>query len=68
MHTGAWLMSQGLESKVTLVTPEARVSFFEAWDVTPDEQVALEEIYAHQVLDYGLRAVDTVQEISSQNL
>jgi hypothetical protein len=65
LATGARMMARGLESKRALVAPIARVTFFEAWGVTPDEQVALEQLYAQQVLPYGVRAVDTLLEITT---
>jgi hypothetical protein len=40
---------------VCQVTPEARASFYFAWGVTPDEQIALEEYYDGQIISpqYG---------------
>lgn len=59
MSTGARFMSKGLNSKVAPVVPIARVTFFEAWGITPDEQVALEKYYSTLVLPYNVRAIDS---------
>lgn len=40
--------------KEAYVTPVARVSFFYAFGITPDEQVALEDFYSTMVLDVSL--------------
>lgn len=45
MLTGGRYLAQGLEAKQRVVTDEARLSVFLAWDITPDEQVAIEEVY-----------------------
>lgn len=48
-HLLSWNMQQhvlkGVARKVKLVTPEARASFWLAFDITPDEQVILEKYY-----------------------
>lgn len=43
---GLKFLSQGLKDRERPVTDDSRVSFFKAWDLTPEEQVALEERYA----------------------
>lgn len=45
MQSGSRMMSVGMEAKEQPIMCDTRVSFFEAFDVTPDEQVALEEYY-----------------------
>lgn len=43
-RSGFWYMARGLRCK-SAVIDEARVSFWRAFGVTPDEQVALEAVY-----------------------
>jgi len=45
MDTGMSRMRGERESRFKHVLPEARLSVFKAWGITPDEQVALEEYY-----------------------
>lgn len=45
METGARMLARGIKWAEREVTPEARADVFEAWGITPDEQVALEEYY-----------------------
>jgi len=45
MQSGAMFLRQRLQAREAPITAEARVNFFEAWGVTPDEQVVLEEYY-----------------------
>ncbi len=45
MQSGSRMMSQGMEAKFTPVSAGTRVSFFKAFGITPDEQVALEKYY-----------------------
>jgi len=42
METGMSRLAEGLEAKVSVVSPEARLSYYLAFDVCPDEQEALE--------------------------
>lgn len=65
MQTGARLLSKGLHAKVEPVSVMARVTFFEAWDVTPDEQVAIEKHFKSLVLAYNVRAIDSDCEYQS---
>lgn len=68
MATGARMLARGMESKRQPVIPEARVTFFEAWGITPDEQVELESIYRDRVMTYSVRALDTVQDSKTLSL
>lgn len=45
MDTGWWHLTRGMARKYSNITPEARVSFYLAFNVTPDAQVAIEEYY-----------------------
>lgn len=45
MQSGSRQLSRGMDPSYREVTAEARVSFFIAFGMTPDEQVALEEHY-----------------------
>jgi hypothetical protein len=44
-ETGMDFLARGMQSTDAPVTPAARASFFVAFDVTPDEQIALEAFY-----------------------
>jgi hypothetical protein len=45
-QTGLRLLSVGMHGEYRSCTPEARLSAYLAWGITPDEQVALEQYYA----------------------
>jgi hypothetical protein len=40
-----FFLSLGMDSKCSEPTPQTRFSFWKAFDITPDEQVALESFY-----------------------
>jgi hypothetical protein len=42
---GMFYLSLGMEAKCSPPLPETRLSFYLAFDITPDEQVALEQLY-----------------------
>lgn len=63
MASGAQMMSRGMIAKHVDVTPEARVSFFVAFGVTPDEQTALEEYYGQWKLVPLVQEVGGVDEV-----
>jgi hypothetical protein len=42
---GMFFLSLGMDRKCSEPTPETRFSFWKAFDITPDEQVALESFY-----------------------
>lgn len=48
MHfmTGMRLLSHGMKGEYREITPEARLSAYIAWGITPDEQIALELYFA----------------------
>lgn len=50
MQSGFLMLRGELEARVEEVTEEARFSFFCAFDITPDEQIALEEYYREVTL------------------
>jgi hypothetical protein len=68
MQSGAMFLRKGLEAKHQAITPEARVSFMEAWGYTPDEQTALEEYYRTLNLTYGVTHIENLQDIQSSPL
>lgn len=68
MQTGARILARGLQKKTSVIIPEARVSFFSAWGVTPDEQLCLEAYYDSLVLEYDVRAIDSVNDLTSAPL
>lgn len=47
METGFEYLARGMVDGKTAITPEARVSFWRAWGITPDQQVVLEDHYHH---------------------
>lgn len=66
MQCGAMFLRIRLEGRVEDITQAARVSFWEAFGVTPDEQIALEEYYASLDLRWtGFGAVDSLIEINT---
>lgn len=62
MSSGAQFLAQRLESKECEITADARVSFMEAWGMTPDEQVAMEEYYASLDFVYEVNHIDKLEE------
>lgn len=46
--SGMWYMAQGI--RPSCMTPEARYSFYLAFDIMPDEQVAFEDHYRSMTL------------------
>jgi len=49
------MMAQGMEAKHQDITPETRLSFFKAFGVTPDEQVAMEDYYQTWSCDFHMK-------------
>jgi len=49
--TGMRLMARGMREQYTQPDPWTRVQVYEAWGITPDEQVALEQYYQCYQLD-----------------
>jgi hypothetical protein len=68
MQSGFLMISKGLESKSDIITDEARYSFYLAFGMTPDEQVALEMYYNQLVLSNGIIKVHNVNEIMTAPL
>lgn len=62
MSSGFEFMARGLEDRSTPITPEARLSFWRAWGITPDQQVALEHHYDGLVPPLECWAVKTVAD------
>jgi len=66
MQTGFLMMSRGLTPCTKPVTNEARLSFFLAFGVTPDEQVALEQYYDGLSIQCGaIETIENLQDIYS---
>jgi len=65
-HSGMVRMSKGLESKQNFVSDEARLSFFRAFGIDPERQIALEEFYGTLRPSYSRRCerlfLDTFEE------
>lgn len=58
MESGMRMLRKELESKADIIVPEARLSVYIAWGITPDEQVAIEKYfdrwtYEHAPVDIG---------------
>lgn len=54
MESGMLFLANGMEAKRTRIEPDTRVSFFYAFGVTPDEQVALENYYRKLKLNFSI--------------
>jgi len=52
MQSGMAMLRRKLESVAKPITDASRVSFMQAWNVTPDEQIALERYYDGLILEY----------------
>lgn len=66
MQSGMQNMAIGLESKYEPVEDTSRFSFYKAFGVTPDEQVALEEYYSKLSGAYGgIETIDNLIEVQS---
>lgn len=65
MQSGSRMMSVGMDSTWIEVTSDARVSFFSAFGVTPDEQVALEDYYRNWRLSPQVVEVDCIDDVGA---
>lgn len=63
MDCGANFLRVRLSAKWEKVSDEARLSFYLAFDISPDEQVALEDYYRN--LDLSYSGVDTIDNLLS---
>jgi hypothetical protein len=58
------MMRGKLESKVSPITPEARCDVYNAWGITPDTQVALEQHYDKFKIDTNMsRMADVMSDV-----
>lgn len=65
MQTGMELMSVGMTSVVAPISDESRLSFMDAFELTPDEQVSLEAYYDSLDLRFGsIEACDKLIDIA----
>jgi hypothetical protein len=64
MQTGASFLAKGLDRRWRVVTHEARLDFYLAFGVTPDEQEALEVYYRQLVIPFETSAIDSLEELS----
>jgi len=60
MLTGMRIMGRGMDRKLSKVSELARVSFYRAFGVIPEAQVAIEEEYRRQTLTYRNEACEFV--------
>nr|WKV34214.1 MAG: RNA-dependent RNA polymerase [Riboviria sp.] len=58
METGWWYLSKGMSRKVQDVRDEARFSFYLAFDILPDLQVAIESYYKSLILEWRAPRVE----------
>lgn len=65
MQSGSAMMSRGMDGTQREVTSEARVSFFAAFGITPDEQTSLEEYYKQWSLSPEVVLVDSIDDVGS---
>lgn len=65
LQRGAMFLRIGMEAKWLPVSDSARVSFMEAWGLTPDEQVALEDYYDSHSIPYNIDHTDNFLQIPS---
>lgn len=63
MQSGSMMMARGMDSTQREVTPEARVSFFAAFGMTPDEQVAMEDHYKQWKLYPTVTTVVSIEDV-----
>ncbi len=63
MQSGSRMLAGTMEAKVEPVSEETRVSFWLAFGVTPDEQVALEEYYQGWSCGSNVVNVDELAEV-----
>jgi hypothetical protein len=68
MQSGARILALGLESKTCKVSDQARCDVMGAWKYTPDEQIEMEKYYDSLVLNYSVRPVDNLLELSNATL
>jgi len=58
MRSGMRLLAKGLETKSAEITTQARVDVFTAWDITPCEQMLIEEYFSNMTYQYDTRVID----------
>jgi hypothetical protein len=63
MQSGSRMMSAGMDAKTSAVSDDSRVSFWLAFGVTPDEQVALEQYYAEWTCTGSVQNVDSLMDV-----
>lgn len=63
LQSGARFLSVGMESKWTPVRSDTRVSFWLAFGITPDEQVALEQYYTYLQAPSAMEPCDNLTEV-----
>jgi len=68
MDTGASYLARGMEAKAQPIHPDTRVSYFMAFDVTPADQLALEESFGRWFFSGEIREVDTISDVATLTL
>jgi len=68
MQSGSRMMSAGMDAKMTPVLESTRYSFYIAFGITPDEQVAMEEYYRNWAVHAHIQLVDELLEVQGAPL
>jgi len=61
--TGMEMLSKGLHPKTLVVSDEARVDCFIAWDITPDEQRDIESYYDSLTLEFKMEFLEELSDV-----
>jgi hypothetical protein len=68
LETGMDFLARGLETKYTEVSDDSRISFWKAFGVLPDVQIAVEIHYQQTTLEYKPVVRDVTDFIGTPNL
>lgn len=63
METGAMFLARRLDVKECEISDDARIDFMDAWGMTPDEQVLLEQYYAGLGFRYSKIHIDNYDQV-----
>lgn len=57
LDTGMSRMRGGLDSVASEILPETRAQVFSAWNITPEEQIAIEDMYESSDIEFGMNCM-----------
>jgi hypothetical protein len=63
LHSGARMLSAGIDRTEDTITAEARYGVWKAWGILPDQQVELEKRFDHTVIEYTSERRDSYDEV-----